>query len=392
MPTLLHRRLFLETTQNFLLCVVSLLSLLLIGRGLQLRDLFLGLDFTFADIALLFLYMMPLFLIMVLPISCMVAVFLTFLRMGSDREIIALKAGGVGLYQMLAAPMIFSALCMVACFGVSLEGIPWGMGAFRSTVLEIASTRAKVTVQAGVFNKDIIPGLTLFARKVDPETGKLRQVVFEDNTRKEGVGVTILAPEGEILTDEQRGELVFFLKNGRIYRADAHQVNILGFQEYEVRVNLSEAFKDMDLGDVRPKEMSMHELYRLTDVKSHTEQRLELKAAAELQKRWALPVACVVLGVFAVPLACAFEGARRQMGVALSLGMFLVYYSLFSIGMNTGESGVLPPVIGLWAANVIFVVLAAAGIILVARERTPNLPSLVAGTSARLKKLLRSAS
>ncbi len=376
MPTLLQRCIFKETVQNFVLCVVSLLSLILIGRGLQLRDLFLGLELGVGDIALLFLYMVPLFLLVVLPISCMISVFLTILRMSTDREIIALKAGGVGIYQLLFAPALFSFLCMCLAFGISLHGIAWGMSEFRSVVLEIASTRAKVTVQPGVFNKDFIPGLTLFARKVDPQTGKLQQVVFEDSTRKDGAGITILAPEGEIITDEQRGELVFFLKNGRIYRADDEHVNILGFEEYEVRLNLSEVFKDVDIGSIRPKEMPLEELRRLQHAGDSESRRTILKAGVEIQKRYSLPVACLILGIFALPLACAFEGTRRQMGIAISLLMFLIYYGIFSVGLNAGEGGRLSPKIGMWIGNVLFATAAVAGLILVAKERVPNWRSL----------------
>ncbi len=379
MFALLQRCILKETLQNFLLCVVSLLSLILIGRGLQLKDLFLGLDFSMADIGLLFVYMMPLFLLVVLPISCMISVFLTILRMSTDREIIALKAGGVGIFQLLFAPALFSFLCMCLAFGISLYGISWGMSEFRTTVLEIASTRAKVTVQPGVFNKDFIPGLTLFARKVDPQTGKLQQVVFEDSTRKDGAGITILAPEGEIVTDEQRGELVFFLKNGRIYRADDTQVNILGFEEYEVRLNLSELFKNVDLGEVRPKEMNLDDLRRMQKGGESISRRQMLKAGVEVQKRFSLPVACLILGVFALPLACAFEGARRQMGVGISLLLFLVYYGIFSVGLNAGEGGRLPPQIGMWLGNVLFAVATVAGLFMVNRERVPNLRNIFAG-------------
>lgn len=368
---LLHRCILRELALTFSICVFALLSLILIGRGVQMRDLFLGLEFSFSDIALLFFYMIPMFLIMVLPISCMVSVFLTFLRMSTDRELIALKAGGISIYQMLRSPVLFSFLCMGLAIFISLHAISWGMNSFRSTVLHIANTRAKVVIQPGIFNRDIF-GLTLFARKVDPVTGKLSQVIFEDSTQDKRSSITVLAPEGDIVTDTERGALVFHLRDGRIYRVDNDNVSILEFEEYKVGLDLSSLFSTIDLGDIKPKEMSWHDLRKMNKQQNAPDARYQRRVEVELHKRWSLPVACLVLGVFALPLACAFEGVKRQLGVVLALLMFLLYYSVYSLGMTMGDSGALPPAIGLWIANALFALAAIVGLHLTYKERVPS--------------------
>ena len=375
--SLLQRVIIRELVQTFLLCVVALLTLILISRGLQMRDLFLGLQLQLLDVGVLFFYMLPSFLSLILPISCMLSVFLTFLRMSTDRELIALKAGGVSVYQMLAAPALFSFLCMCLALFISLFGISWGMGNFRSMILDIANTRAKVVIEPGVFNPDI-PGTTLFARKVDPKTGELLGVIFEDRQRSEGSTITILAPRGEIINDNDKGQLVFSLYDGRIYRVDGSAFSVLSFKQYAVHLNLSDLLSGMDeLGDIRPKEMSLELLQENLKNPSDDSPRFINKILVEIQKRWSLPVACLVLGIFAFPLACTFEGVRRQLGVVLSLVFFLLYYSVFSIGLSTGESGTLPPVIGLWLPNILFALAGGVGLFLVGRERTPSIASLV---------------
>lgn len=339
-----------------------------------MRDLFLGLDFSFQDIALLFAYMTPMFLIMILPISCMVSVFLTFLRMSTDRELVALKAGGISLYQLLRSPAVFSFLCMCLAAFISLHAISWGMNSFRSTVLHIANTRAKVVIQPGVFNKDVF-GLTLFARKVDPVSGKLSQVIFEDKLQDRNASITILAPEGEIITDTENAALRFKLENGRIYRVEGANVTILEFDEYSVALDLSKLFAAVDLGDLRPKEMAWDALVAMDKNQDAPNERYQRRVGVEIQKRWSLPVACLVLGIFALPLACAFEGVKRQLGIILALALFLCYYSVFSVGVSMGESGMLSPVIGLWMANFFFAVAAFIGLYLTYHERVPSFSS-----------------
>lgn len=354
------------------------MSVVLIGRGLQLRELFIGLDLGFWDLGRLFFYLMPFFMLMIIPVACMLSVFLTFLRMSSDRELVALKAGGVSIYQMLPAPIVFCTLCSLLSLAISLEGLAWGMSNFRSDVMEMASTRARIVLQPGVFNKTI-PDLTLFARQVDT-SGHLQQVIVEDHSQK-STELTILAPQGKLITDERLGQIIFELKDGRIYQTAKDQVTVLGFDEYLVRLDLDQLFQGLDLGKIKPKEMSWTELSSI-DVDQYAEEISESyarKIGVELQKRWALPVACLVLGLFAMPLACAFEGMRRLMGVMTALLMFAAYYTLLSLGMSMSEAQSIPPVIGLWFPNALFGCLASYGLVLTARERTPSIANVFNG-------------
>ncbi|SBV93856.1 putative Permease [uncultured delta proteobacterium] len=374
--TLVQRYIIKELAQGFVLCFVSLLTLILMGRGLQMRNLFLGLDLSALDAAMLFFYMIPMFMLIVVPFSCMLTVFLSFLRMSTDRELVALRAGGVSLYQLLPAPLIFCTLCAVMTLFVSLYGVSWGMDNFRATIVDIANNRARIVVQPGVFNQDIF-GLTLFARQVDPDTQEMRSVIFEDRTQDKKNRLTILAETGTIKAEPSTGSLLFTLHNGHIYRADGEQFGILGFDTYEIRLDLSKVFSGADIGEIRPKEMSWDQLrqaYREPDVSSP---RFQLKVAVELQKRWALPVSCIVLGLFAMPLACMFEGVRRQMGVVLSLVTFLIYYSVFSLGISIGESGKVAPAFGLWVPNALFAVLGILGLYLTVREQVPTVQSIL---------------
>lgn len=374
--SLIQRYIIRELAQSFALCFVSLLALILIGRGLQMRNLFLGLDLSALDAGLLFLYMVPMFMLIVVPFSCMLSVFLTFLRMSTDRELVALKAGGVSLYQLLSAPLIFCTLCAFMNVGVSLYGVSAGMQSFRATVMDIANNRARIVVQPGVFNQDIF-GLTLFARQVDPESQQMHNVIFEDRTQDKKNRLTILAETGSITTEPQTGSILFTLNNGTIYRADGEQFGILGFDEYEIRIDLAKVFSGVELGEVRPKEMSWEDLQTAYRALETPPDRFYLKVAVERQKRWALPVACIILGFFAMPLACMFEGVRRQMGVVLSLVMFLVYYSLLSLGLSIAESGRLSPVVALWTPNVFFAFAGSVGLFLTVRESIPTFRSIL---------------
>lgn len=76
-------------------------------------------------------------------------------------------------------------------------------------------------------------------------------------------------------------------------------------------------------------------------------------ALTEFHRKFAVPAACLALGLLAVPFGVQSEQAKRSFGLLLGLIFFLIYYLFLSIGWVLGEAGVYPPIIGMWAPNVI---------------------------------------
>ncbi|MBO4317988.1 MAG: LptF/LptG family permease [Mailhella sp.] len=384
---LLSRKIFLECFKVFIITLGVLLLFILLGRAMQLREMLLGLEMGFADVLKLFACLSPFFLSMLTPVACMLAVFLTFLRMSTDRELIALKAGGVSLYQLLPAPLFFAVLCMLFSLWLSLDILAMGMSGFRQNILDIAENRAKIALQPGTFNRNI-PGMVLFVRRLDTESNTLADVMIEDRSVKDGV-TAILAPRGSIDTNYGEGSLVFLLKDGTMFIDRGNgDATVVDFGEYAVSFSLDGIFKGIDLGPVRPKEMAWSELraFDLDEVAAK-DTRMANKILVEMNKRLIFPLACLVLTIFALPLATAFEGVRRQTGLVLGLIVFLVYYAVLSVGISMGESAALDPLVGMWLPSGLFMLAGMYGIYLVANERMPRL-NLVSGAAARLGRRL----
>ena len=388
---LLQRRLFAEHVKTFLLASSVLLLFILLGRALQLRDMLMGLELSVLDTLKLFGYLSPFFMLIICPIACMLAVFLTFLRMSTDRELVALKAGGVSLYQMLPAPLLFSVLCAGLGFLISLHLQAWGMSSFRSEVLSIASSSARIVVQPGVFNKDI-PNMVMFARKVDPVSGSMADVMVEDRRSAKG-RMTILAPSGDLDADYESGEIVFLMKDGRSYTENDEAMTVIGFKEYAVRLSIDSLFKGIDMGPVKPKEYSWERLYDYENQKklSKTNPRMARKIEVERHKRFVFPIACIVLCIFVIPIATSFQGLKQQTGVLMALMLFLTYYSFLMLGISLGESGDLSPRIGLWVPNAIFLGLGLYGMRLADQERMPRITEVWANWKSRRKNKEASA-
>jgi lipopolysaccharide export system permease protein len=383
---IVHRQIFKEHVQLFLLIGSCLLGLILVGRMLQLREMLLSQNLGPLDVLRLFFYLSPVFMVLLTPIACMLSVFLTFLRMSSDRELTALKASGVSLYQLLAAPVAFSCLC--ACFSlfIALYGMSWGMEHFKLSLLEFARTKTKLSLQSGVFNQEF-PGLTIYAQKVDLNSGDIRFVFVQDKTSKAFTNV-IIAPEGTVTSDPDKEQLRVVFKNGRIFRREGEKLDVMHFGTYAVRLPLGNMLRSMGLARTTPKELSFARLLEYDadpELLKTFDHNVARRVKVEIQKRLALPLACVVLGLFSVPIACVFRALKQQHGLVLALGVFLVYYSMLSVAESLGESRVLPPFVAVWLPNILF---AATGVVFLrhaVRERIP------AGVVWLMQKLSRGA-
>ena len=78
----------------------------------------------------------------------------------------------------------------------------------------------------------------------------------------------------------------------------------------------------------------------------------------EIQKKFALAAACFIFVLLGAPIALRFPRA----GVGLTIGVSLVVFGIYYVGLIAGESlarrGMVPPVVSMWIANVVFGVIA----------------------------------
>jgi lipopolysaccharide export system permease protein len=370
---IVHRQIFKEHLSLFLLIGSCLLGLILVGRMLQLREMLLSQNLGVFDVLRLFFYLSPVFLLLLTPIACMLSIFLTFLRMSADRELTALKASGLSLYQLLFAPLVFGSLCTLFSLYIGLFGLSWGMEHFKHSLLEFARTKTKLSLQSGVFNQEF-PGLTIFAQKVNLETGDIRFVFVQDKTNK-AFTTTVIAPEGSVTTDSEKEQIKVVFKNGRIFRRVGETLDVLHFGSYAVRLPLGNMLRSMGFERTSPKELSFAKLLAYDsdpELMKEFDETRQLKVKVEIQKRLALPLACLILGLFSVPVACVFHAFKQQHGIVLALGVFLVYYSLLSVAESLGESQLLPPFIGVWVPNLLFLGVGLLFLRQAVRERVPS--------------------
>ncbi|MFP4084503.1 MAG: LPS export ABC transporter permease LptF [Desulfonatronovibrio sp.] len=355
---ILHKEILKEVTLIFAVTLSAMISLIVIGRMIDLKDIFVGQNIAVLDVLKAFFFLSPSFLGLVIPIACMLSIFLCFLRMASDRELTALQSSAVSIKNLILSPLIFSLAAFGCSLYVSLVLISWGSDNFRETALEMIRDQTEVSVQPGVFNQHL-SDMAIYAQHKDLKTGDLENIFIHDQTRPDNP-MTIVAPLGRIISDSDEGEIMFILEQGRIYSLDAPDISVVSFGEYRVRLDLFGLVGGMGMSDKDPEEMSWSELGNVRAAADPGTENYRL-AGLEQHKRFALPVACLILGFFAVPLGMSLHGIGRNWGLFLAIVCFLIYFSLFTVGLSLGEMGKIPVFIALWIPNIFFGLLAGAG-------------------------------
>ena len=381
--SIINRYLFVEIIPPFVISVVFLTFVFLMTKILEITNMIVNYKVSLTDVLLILMYSMPFFLEFVIPMSVMVAILLTFLRLSGDNEIIALKAGGVSTYRLIPPVLFFCIIGGLLTAFMAIYGLPHGRLAFKKLATEIAMSHFDVAVKERTFN-DNFKNVMLYVNKIDIKSKTLIDVFIEDR-RTENIVTTTIAPKGKLFNVADKRVLHLRLYNGVINQVDlkAKSASPTTFQTYDLSLDLREAVSSVRTGPKDEEEMTLAELrqYIQTDTKKDAQYYITLM---EFHKKFSLPFSCLALGVLAVPLGIQSKSSKRSFGIGLGLVCFLMYYILLSAGWVFGEAGAYPPLVGMWVPNIVMGLLGMFLLVRTANEKTIRL-----GLVTRLLQFLK---
>lgn len=114
--------------------------------------------------------------------------------------------------------------------------------------------------------------------------------------------------------------------------------------------------RTMTLGELREADRSARSSVKPIDVKAAAIYEVEI------QKKFALPAACLVLALMGVVLALRIPRGGVGLVLGASCVVFTAYYLLIITGESLAVRLVISPVIGMWGANVLLAALALLGL------------------------------
>ena len=301
------------------------------------------------------LYLSISFLPVILPISLLFAVLLTYGRLNSDSEMTALKSLGLNKRHLLFPVVTLGLLVCLLSAHTSFYLAPWGNRKMEVLLHKLNELKPNMTIKEGVFSKDFF-NIIVYASKVDNKTGLMENVFIYDD-RREGSPLTIIARKGKLITNPDSREMgnsaYLQLFEGSLHRASQKAYTKVDFQKNEIRL-----FSPISLTQKKktPLSYTLNDLIEaLKDRKLPAKQRKKL--SIEFHRRWALSAVGLILALLGVGLSLTHHHKdSKSTGFALCLGVVVGYWILYASVENMAWSGVLPIAPAVWIPNILFAI------------------------------------
>lgn len=370
---LVQRIVLKELLILFCLIVLVMVFLLLLLQGNRMEAFFTGIEVTVADIFILLLLLMPYLLTFIFPIATMLSVFLVFFRMLSDKELVALRACGISILQLLPAVCIFGLFASGISLWLFLYAVPHGTENFQKALNSLASQRADITIIPGVFYTKI-PNTTLFVKDVDSD--KTMHTVFLEQQEIGGTTITILADKGKIVINPEEQHLLLTLENGNLYRIEENTYLTSRFIRYVITLPLHNIIRNISFSSLKYDNLSLGDLiqrihqYNKEEPSAENKKELQL-LHVEIERRFVFPVACLILALFTLPLA-TIPNASRNSILLILLCAFIIYYGLMLLAISLAETGIISPIL-LWTPNLLYTIFTIRGLYYASQERGSSL-------------------
>ena len=350
--TIINRYILRELLPPFGVNLFFFTFIFLITKILEITNLVVNYQVSPVTFVLLLFYSIPFFLAFITPMSVMMAVLLTFLRMSADSEIVALRACGMNPKRFLVPVFVFCLMGWVLTTLITTVGLPWGNRSYYGLSVDLAKSHVDAVIKERTFI-DSFQGLMLYVNRVDLRQRTLTDV-FIDDQRNKAMDNIIVAPSGRIFAEPEKQIIRLQLFNGTINQVDLarQSAHTIAFKTYEMNLDLKSMLAE---GAAKRKPIEEMGVGELNDYINSTEKGSKeyYKALMKFHEKFALPIACFALGMVAIPLGMQARRSKRSMGAVLGIIVFLAYYILLSVGWSFGESGALPPLVGMWMPNLI---------------------------------------
>lgn len=307
-----------------------LTGIIWLTQSLRFIDWIVNRGLDSASFLHLIMLLLPDFLVIILPIAVFTTILFVYTRMINDREMIVMRAVGVGPLG-LARPAIVVALLVTGCaYAMHLLVVPSANRALRALQWEIRYNVSHVLLEEGAFN-DFGDGITLYVRERSGDE-QLRGILAHDS-RDPAKIYTLMAERGALVRGHDgRSRVILF--NGSRQEVDKqnHSLSILYFERYAFELSESP-----DGAVERHRDARERPLGELLDVKNDAEVAPRDYGRFLVAAHHRLTAPLSVLTYALIGLACLLRGPFRRSGQAPLNGIAIVvvvFLGLSALGVE----------------------------------------------------------
>ncbi len=330
----------------------------LLKRLYDLTDLFAAGSATLITTCQLLFSILPTIMLLTFPMASLLAAMMVYGRIAQDNELTALQAAGYSTRQLLVPALIIGLLMTGLLLWWANRIAPKGLRLFGDIASNIIQDSSTVGLMPGAFNA--LGNFTLAPSSID-ESGTMRNIrLFE---QKEGrISSIISAPSGTILYAPRENSIILNLEKGNLHKTSSDNKNMgIRFNEFHFSVGIPKLLSELAQPERRENQLRNADLVFTLNTypqKPDAERTRDLdrwyhRCQIELNRRYALPCACLIMALLGALLGIQSNRGKRSSCYAMTVFIIFVYYILLSFGKTAALSGSLPAWLCLWIPNMV---------------------------------------
>lgn len=353
----------------------------LLGKAIKMMDLVVNRGLSIIDLTYLITLNIPYLLIYIIPLSCLIAVMLTFINFSTNNELVIIENSGLSPVNIIKPVVWAGCLIMILSLYISNFARPAATTLFKKEIVRIASHQAIATLKPQQFNTSF-PSLVIFIEEING--ANFKHIMISDTRDIKNQNI-ILSKEGIFFSSKDKNTVFFQLKNGTIHALgdDGKDIRTIDFMIYNIKIDLLNITENLELSD---NDMTTPQLIKAFYKKEISPDK-KLNIKMELNKRFAMPFSSLILILIAFGIGMNTMRIGKIMVLFFGMLAFLSYYGLFTIGSTLVEYKIIPSFFGSWLPNLVLLPFCLILIIQVYRGKPLYLFILLTRWTEQMKEM-----
>jgi lipopolysaccharide export system permease protein len=357
----LHFYIVKEFLRYFILGIVVFSFLLILNFVFERMDILIEKGVALWIVVKMFTFYLPNILTLSIPIAVLFGVLLSYGRLSSDNEITAMKAAGLN-YKTFTMPIIIFVLSISFFLGFFNHFLAPKLNSnlkvyFEQVVTQrpIAKFNEKSITKLGDYRiysnkvdnaKNILIGVSIYKFENDYAANNKKNVLLQNDKG----AWRITASSATVKTYAAGAQLTLYKGYWqKISPSDMTNMIHATFKTYSLFIPLDNTIKSYS---IKASELSSPKL--IETIKQYRKQKLEfMPYLRDYWIRWIFAVAPIAFIIIALPIGIRTGKGGKALGFGLSLGIVIIYYTLFIISINLGEKEYVPLGIIIWMPNLV---------------------------------------
>jgi lipopolysaccharide export system permease protein len=339
----INRYLLRDFFKFLVLCLAVLIFIYVVINLFDNLGKFLAKNVLFKDIMLHYIYLIPSYIVLLIPVASIMSIFFVFGIMTKNRELIALKTCGLNINSLFS-------VILLAGFAIALFTL-----VFQETAVVKAQTRWYEHKEAKIDKRPPRPkairrnlfyhgenNWVYYAKKFDAERQRMDVITLW----KISTDNRIMARFDAQAADYDSG---WTLYNTTIRYFDSLGNETMELQPRLFMVELKETPEDFLKRVKQLEEMNIFEIWHFVQKQGRAGQE-----EVELNYRFSYPLITIIVLLMTLPLAVVLKKGGIAIGLGISIVIAFLYWGAIQSCRAYGIAGIISPYMAAWLPNIVF--------------------------------------